>query len=220
MAKSYAVGDTGSREGEDTDNAKYYYEETKKNAESALSNKTDIDIKYNEIKQYKEDAATSASNASQSELNARQSENNASLSESNSSQSESNARQSELNAKQSENNSKSSETNSKSYMDNAKEYMDNSESYMNDAKDSKDKAKTSEDNAKLSETSSEEYSKLAKSYAIGGDGSVRDNEDVDNAKYYAEYAKNVKDQIDNKLKLTEFDVNDEDRKSVGRERVC
>lgn len=209
MAKSYTVGDTGFREGEDTDNAKYYYEETKKNAESALNNKTDIDTKYDEIKQYKEDAATSASNASQSELNAKQSEDNASISENNSSQSESNARQSELNAKQSETNSKSSETNSKSYMDKAKEYMDNSESYMNDAKVSKDKAKTSEDNAKISEANSEEYSKLSKSYAIGGDGSVRDNEDVDNAKYYAEYAKNVKDQIDNKLKLTEFNVNDE-----------
>lgn len=33
MAKSYAMGDTGVRTGEATDNSKYYYEQTKKNAE-------------------------------------------------------------------------------------------------------------------------------------------------------------------------------------------
>ena len=59
-----------------------------------------------------------------------------------------------------------------------------------------------------SENNSEEYYKLSRSYATG-DANVRSNEDVDNAKYYAEYAKAVKDQIDNKLKLTEFDVNED-----------
>ena len=53
----------------------------------------------------------------------------------------------------------------------------------------------------------QKYGKLAERFAVG---LAEDPESLmDNAKYYAEYAKAVKDQIDNKLKLTEFDVNED-----------
>lgn len=208
LSKSYAVGDTGVREDENTDNAKYYYENTK------VIN-TDVTEIQKKIKENTDDAKISADNAKASEtasktseINAKQSELNAATSETNALDSETKAKQSEDNAKISEDNSKLSETNAKTYMDTSKDYMDNAETYMNDAENSKNKAKESEDNAKLSEINASDSATLSRSYAVGNTG-TRVSEDTDNAKYYAEYAKEVKDQIDNKLKLTEFDVNDE-----------
>lgn len=54
------------------------------------------------------------------------------------------------------------------------------------------KAETSAKSADTSEKSAASSSLLAKSYAVGGTG-TRDGEDVDNAKYYAEQAKNASD---------------------------
>lgn len=76
------------------------------------------------------------------------------------------------------------------------------------ASESAKSALQSKESAKTSETNADAYAKMSKSYAVG-DTNTRDGENTDNAKYYAEYAKNVKEQIDNKLKLTEFDVNDD-----------
>ena len=215
ISKSYAVGDTGTRTGEDTDNSKYYYEETKILKESIDNSSVSVIENMTKAKEYADNAETSKLAANISETNAKISETNASASASNALNSENKAKTSEINAKTSEinattsaNNASTSETNANTYMTKTKEYMDNAETYMNNAEDSKEKAKISEDNAKLSENNSEEYYKLSRSYATG-DANVRSNEDVDNAKYYAEYAKAVKDQIDNKLKLTEFDVNED-----------
>ena len=72
-----------------------------------------------------------------------------------------NARQSETNAKASEEASKLSETN----------------------------AKESETNAKASENESVKYGNLAKSYAVGTDNAIRENDAEDNAKTYCESAK-------------------------------
>ena len=86
-----------------------------------------------------------------------------------------NARQSETNAKASEEASKLSETNSKQSETNAKA--------------SEEAAKLSETNAKNSENESVKYSNLAKSYAVGTDNTIRENDSEDNAKTYCEAAK-------------------------------
>ena len=86
-----------------------------------------------------------------------------------------NARQSETNAKASEEASKLSETNAK-------------ESETN-AKASEEAAKLSETNAKASENESVKYGNLAKSYAVGTDNTIRENDSEDNAKTYCEAAK-------------------------------
>ena len=86
-----------------------------------------------------------------------------------------NARQSETNAKASEEAAKLSETNAKS-----------SETK---AKASEEAAKLSETNAKDSENESVKYGNLAKSYAVGTDNTIRENDAEDNAKTYCEAAK-------------------------------
>lgn len=148
-SKSYAKGSTGIREGEDTDNAKYYSEQASISADNAKTSETK--------------AATSESNAKTSEINA-------STSESNAKTSESNAKASETNASVSESNAKTSETN----------------------------AKASENNAKTSESNAYDYSIVAQRYAVGGTGTVT-NEDTDNAKYYYTQTKGVSDSVSGTL---------------------
>lgn len=175
-SKSWAVGSTGIRDGENTDNAKYY---SKQSSNSASASKT------------------SASNAANSESNANEYMNNA-LTYSQSAQtymnnantymgnaktSETNAKTSELNAKTSETNAKTSETNSKSSETKA------SASEVN-AKTSETRASASEANAKSSESNALNSANRAQSYAVGGTG-TRDGEDSNNAYYYYEKVKSV-----------------------------
>ena len=86
-----------------------------------------------------------------------------------------NAKASEDNAKKSEEAAKLSETNAK-------------ESETN-AKASEEASKLSETNAKDSENESVKYGNLAKSYAVGTDNTIRENDAEDNAKTYCEAAK-------------------------------
>ena len=88
-AKSFAVGGTDTRAGEDTDNAKYYSIQAGTSATNA---------------------ATSATNAASSEANAAASESNAASSETNAAASESNAATSATNAASSETNAGASAT--------------------------------------------------------------------------------------------------------------
>ena len=87
-AKSYAKGYTGIRDGENTDNAKYYYEQSRANANSADESEAKALASASA-------AATSESNASTSEKNAKTSETNAATSEQNAKISETNAKASE-----------------------------------------------------------------------------------------------------------------------------
>lgn len=117
-----------------------------------------------------------------------------------------NAKASETNAKASEEAAKVSETNAK-------------QSEMN-AKASQEAAKESEMNAKASEDESVKYGNLAKSYAVGTDNVVRENDAEDNAKKYCESAKtsevnakesetNAKaylDEFGKKIQATRFEV--------------
>lgn len=175
-SKSWAVGGTGIRSGEDTDNSKYYAKQSSNSASAA--NKSELNaanseelaeshmhdaLSYkNDANTYMTNAKTYMDNAEISEQNAKTSETNAKKSETNSATSETNAKTSETNASKSEVNAKTSETNSK----------------------------TSETNAKTSETNALNSANKAQSYAVGGTG-TRGNENTDNAHYYYELTKNI-----------------------------
>lgn len=64
--------------------------------------------------------------------------------------------------------------------------------YLGEIRTQVGRAETSAKSADTSKKSAESSSALAKSYAVGGTG-TRDGEDTDNAKYYAEQAKNASD---------------------------
>lgn len=81
-----------------------------------------------------------------------------------------------------------SETNAKSSEQNAQQYMDV-------AKVSETNSLNSELNAKASEDSALISANKAQSYAVGNTG-TRDDEDVDNARYYYEWIKNIVNGLD------------------------
>lgn len=175
-SKSWAVGGTGIRSGEDTDNSKYYatqantsagrastYASNAANSKELAEQHMKNCLNYSQnAKTYMDNAKTYMDNASTSEINAKASETNAKLSETNAGASENNAKLSETNAKLSETNAKTSENN----------------------------ASVSEDNAKTSETNALDSANKAQSYAVGGTG-TRTNEDYDNASYYYNLTKNI-----------------------------
>lgn len=168
LARSYAIGNAdGIRDGEDTDNAKYYYEQSFINADSIKNSETKIAISENNALISERNAKTSEANAADSKNKAKVSETNAKASETNAADSNRKALVSEQNAKVSENNAAASERN----------------------------AKISENNAKTSETNAAYNVNLAKSYAIGGTG-IREGENVNNAYYYYELSKAVADGLE------------------------
>jgi hypothetical protein len=169
-SKSYAIGNAGGiRDGEDTDNAKYYYEQSLKNANNAKTSETNAKTSATNAKTSEENAATSEANSKISEDNALQSEQNAKTSEDNAKISEDKAKVSELNTSTSETNAKASATN---------------------ALKSEVNAKASETNSATSEANALNSADRAQSYAVGGTG-TRGNEDYDNAHYYYELTKNI-----------------------------
>ena len=97
LAESWAVGGTGTRTGEDTDNASYYATQAASSASAAASSESN--------------AAASETNAASSETNAAASETNAATSATAAATSESNAASSETNAAASESNAAASESN-------------------------------------------------------------------------------------------------------------
>lgn len=171
-SKSWAVGDSGlesRKDVENTDNSKYYCEQSLKNASNAKASE--------------QKAKTSEDNAKTSEINAKTSETNAETSEVNALKSEQNAKSSEDNAKISEINAKTSEVNAKTSETNAGISEQN-------AKTSETKALSSEQEAKISETSALNSAYRAQSYAVGGTG-TRDGEDTNNSYYYYGLIKNI-----------------------------
>lgn len=152
-SKSYAVGNSGlesRKDIENTDNAKYYYEQSLNNADNAKNS---------------EDAASnSASAALISENNAKVSENASKASETNAANSasaalisEQKAKTSETAASTSELNAKTSETNTKTSENNAKASEIASKTSETNSAKSETNAKISETNAKTSEVKTSEY---------------------------------------------------------------
>lgn len=168
-SKSWAVGDTGIRNGENTDNSKYYSMQSSNSASSANTSALNASSSERLAAEHMQDALMYSQNAETYMNNAKNSETNAQLymdeaytSEQNSKTSENNAKNSEANALSSEQNSKVNETN----------------------------ALVSEQNAKNSEDKALKSANKAQSYAVGGTG-TRDGEDTNNAYYYYELIKNI-----------------------------
>lgn len=162
-AKSWAVGHTGIRDGENTNNSEYWSEQSKSWAVGDTDERSGEDT--NNSKYWSEQSEDSANNAATSESNAKTSETNAKTSEVNAKLSEDNSKASETNAKTSEDNAKVSETNAKTSEVNAKTSEVNADVSETNAKTSETNASTSEQNAKTSETNALNSANKAQSYA-------------------------------------------------------
>lgn len=188
LAKSWAIGQTGIRDGEDTDNSKYYYEQSFANAKAASDSE--------------EAASESAERANARAVDASGSQSAAAISKAEalyySEVSQSYAvggigkRENEDsdNAKyyyeQSSINANSADESKKA----AKVSEESAKLSEESASDSKDKASTSEGNAKISENNAADSANLARSYATGDTG-TRENEHLNNAKYYYERTRDI-----------------------------
>lgn len=179
-SRSYARGDTGTRPGETTDSALYYYNQSKASAEASKVSETNS-AKYAENAKNSADTASAsastaqrlaneaeisannsaesasvaiqkASEASDSASKAKQSETNSKASETAAGVSEANAAESEANALTYKNEAKTSETNAKASEIAAALSQKNALASENAAKVSEDNSKTSEENSKISET--------------------------------------------------------------------
>lgn len=270
-SKSWAVGKTGIRDGENTDNSKYYSERSsdsasssnasalsasnsEKNAEEYMSNALEY---MNTTKSHMNEAQTSEANARTSEINALNSEvttksymettdgymksteeyMNTTDGYMETTQGYMNTTEGYMNTTDGYMNKTEEYMNttdgymdkaeefmnttdgymnttqgymetSQGYMDTAKSHMDNAEAYMNNAEASMNNAKTSETNAANSETNAKtsetnastsennsfDYSVISQRYAVGGTGTVSD-EEIDNAKYYYQQVKGIQDSI-------------------------
>lgn len=152
-------------------------------------------------------AKTSEDNAEMSELNAKTSEDNAKDSESNAKDSENNASISEANAKTSEEKAKTSEENAKDSETNAKESEIKAKEAVNEAEskvvEAENWAIESADSAEIAAKKAEEvtsYATLSQSYAVGGTN-TRENEDLDNAKYYYSQTKTIQDTLEESVDM-------------------
>lgn len=121
-AKSWAIGGTGTRQGEDTDNSKYY-------ADSAHTSEINAAASESAAAASEANAAASETAAAASESNAATSESNAASSETNAAASETNAATSASNAASSESNAATSETNAAASATAAGESEDDSEAW-------------------------------------------------------------------------------------------
>lgn len=175
-SKSWAVGNTDIRDGENTDNAKYYAKQASNSANASNTSAVNAANSESNANEYMNNALTYSQNAQSHMDNANTYMNNAKTSEQNAKTSEDNAKSSESNAKTSETNAKASETNA-------------SQSEAN-AKSSETKSLSSETNAKTSETNAQNSANRAQSYTVGGTD-TRDGEDYDNAHYYYNAIKNI-----------------------------
>lgn len=180
-SKSWAVGGTGIRGGEDTDNAKYYAKQSSNSASASNTSALNAAESERIAGEHKDTAIIHSGNAYTYMTNAKDYMDRAVVAETNASNSESAAKTSEANSKISETNAKTSETNAKTSETNSKS--------------SETKASTSEKNAKTSEDNALNSANRAQSYAIGGTG-TRDGEDSNNAYYYYERVKSIISGLD------------------------
>lgn len=94
-AKSWAVGGTGSRDGEDTDNAKYYAQQSEKSAQESAQGLENISQQVEVARGYAESAKTESLHAANHAQNAAESERIALESAKSAKESESNAKEAE-----------------------------------------------------------------------------------------------------------------------------
>ena len=187
LSQSYAIGNSGLRENEEKDNSKYYSEKSAESKQAADKAAELAGQKAEEAKQSGLEASENAKSASESVINAEKAEK---LSQSYA-LGDSGIREGEKKDNSKYYSEKSAE--SKQAADKAAELAGQK------AEEARQLGLEASENAKSaseSVTNAEKAQKLSKSYAIGNSG-LRENEDTDNSKWYAQqaekYAKQAED---------------------------
>lgn len=175
-AKSWAVGGTETRPGEDTDNAKHYAEQAKESETKGGTSATAAEAAANRATEAADSASASASLATAAEQGSTAAEASA----------VGNAKAAAL----SETNAKDSETKAAADSASAGKSAAAAASSETAAGQAKQAAAISESNAKSSEQKAGASAITAQSWAVGGTGS-RQDEDINNARYWAEKAKDA-----------------------------
>lgn len=154
----------------------------------------DIRVEVAKAEASKNAAAESEKNAAKSEKNAKGSEENAAVSEANAEKYKTDSETAAQNAKDSEDASKISETNTKASEEAARESEEAAGVSAREAEDSAGAASTSAADAADSAEQAEGFSEMSKSYAVGTDGEVRQDDATDNSKFYSELAQKLTDE--------------------------
>lgn len=183
-SESWAVGGTDTRTGEDTNNSKYWAQQSGLSANTASTKATA--------------AAASANAAKTSEANSKTSETNAAKSERNAKTSETKAKESENNALSSANTAGTKATEAASSANAAKVSETNAKKSETNSKTSEINAGASEASASSSAESASDSADMAESWAIGGKN-IRENENINNAKYYSQQSQTCSDNANSKL---------------------
>ena len=140
LSRSYAIGGSGIRDGEDTDNAMYYSQQAQASAESATSSKESASASANTATSKASEASTSATNAAKSESNAHTYAANASSYASSASTHASNASKSATSASSSASTASTKASEASNSASSASTYASNASTSAASAKNSADKA--------------------------------------------------------------------------------
>ena len=194
-------------------NANTYATNASNSATSASGSSTTATQKASEASTSATNASNSANTATTKANEAKSSADAAALSESNALASETAAAQSESNAKTSESNAsnsaKSASASATSASSSATTATNKATEAANSASDASTSANTattkaieassSASSASQSASSASTYSTKSQSYAVGGTG-TRENEDIDNAKYYYQQSKSISESFSGALR--------------------
>lgn len=182
-SKSWVEGGTGIREGENTNNSKYWATQSENSSNASSISASKAATSESKANKYMGNALTYSQNAESYMNNAEDYKDASANSATASADSAAAAADSQKKAKASEDAAKGSEENAKASENAASQSETNAQTYMNEAN-------TSEQNAKTSETNALDSANRAQSYAVGGTG-TRDGEDSNNSYYYYEKVKSI-----------------------------
>ncbi len=172
LAQSYAIGGSGVRDGENTDNAKYYKEQAKNSSDSASNSASSALASSQTATTKASEAATSATNASKSEGNASTYATNASNSATSASSSATTATQKASEASTSATNASNSANTATTKANEAKSSADAAALSESNALASETAAAQSESNAKTSESNATNSAKSASASATSASSSA------------------------------------------------
>lgn len=166
LSQSYAIGGSGVRDGENTDNAKYYSEQASKSAIASANSASTASTKASE-------AATSASSASASATKSATSESNASKSASSAATSESTASTKASEAAQSATSAGNSASSALTSASNASKSAESASTFASTATSKASAASISASNAATSEANAKKYYEQAKAISESFSGALR-----------------------------------------------
>ena len=187
-SKSWAEGDTGIREDENTNNSKYWAGQSRNSSNASSTSASNAATSESRANEYMSNALTYSQNAESHMNNAEDYKDASANSAAAASNSATAAADSQEKAKASEDAARGSKESAEASKNAASQSETNAQTYMNEANTSKTNAKTSETNALNSANRSQ-------SYAIGGTG-TREGEDTNNAYYYYERVKSIISGLD------------------------